>query len=109
MATKAKQPPGLQLFGQPLRERAAILAGKFLPNDMKNELSDLWHLSRQKLGELNIKSVKKRKKLDEEVAQLCVIFVEKKYSKDKGVLNDVVVVKLVIFSDVLHCHSWNTL
>ena len=75
-----------------LADRVKVLSGGFVPSEMKIVYYSLWHKARNESSELNIESLKTRKRLDEAMKIFCVTLIERNQTKNVGIPNDVVVV-----------------
>ena len=76
-----------------LEERTKLLSTGFTPSDMKVVFNLMWIQAGNELDEVNLNSLKPRKKLDEAISQLCVTLTERRNAKNTGIPNDVSVVK----------------
>ena len=60
----------------------------------------MWIQAKNELSEVNLNSLKPEKELDKAIAQLCVTLIKKRYAKNTGIPNDIVVDKWVNSIDV---------
>ena len=76
-----------------LEERSKLLSTVFIPTDMKVVFTSMWMQAGNELDKVNLNSLKPRKKLDEDISQLCVTLTERRHVKNTCIPNDVSVVK----------------
>ena len=76
-----------------LEERAKLLCTIFTPSDMKFVFTLMRIQAGNKLDEVNLNSLKPRKKLDEAILKLCVTLSERRHAKNSGIPDSISVVK----------------